>query len=116
MGTNTTRRKRRVALYLRPLPHEPDNSLQARLTLLQDWARHRDAEVVRVYFDTMRDRTWFQRMTEEATQGDSPFDEVLVTDRGHVCPSERLFRQWEAIMETHGVVVLAAQDLEEDLA
>ena len=116
MRTNTTRRKPKVALYLRPLPHEPDNALQTRLTLLQDWARHRDAEVVRVYFDTMRDRTWFQRMTEEVIQGDSPFDEVLVTDRGHVCPSEQLFRQWEAVMETHGVVVLAAQDLEEDRA
>ena len=113
MRTNTTRRKPRVALYLRPLPHEPDNSLQTQLTLLQGWARHRDAEVVRVYFDTMKDRTWFQRMTEEVIQGDCPFEEVLVTNRGHVCPSERLFREWEAMMETHGVVVLAAQDLEE---
>ena len=83
------------------------------MTLLQDWARHRDAEVVRVYFDTTTDRTWFQRMTEEATQDDPPFDEILVTGRGHVCPSEQLFRQWEAMMEAHGVAVLAAQDPEE---
>ena len=40
-----------VALYIRTLEGDPDNSLQVQLTALQRYARRRQLDAVRVFFD-----------------------------------------------------------------
>ena len=48
-----------VALYIRTLEGDPDNSLQVQLTALQDYARSRQLDAVRVFFDVQGSRSQF---------------------------------------------------------
>ena len=77
-----------VALYIRTLAGDPGNSLQAQLTALQRYARRRQLDAVRVFFDIQGGRSQFEAMLAEATGENPPFRQVLVHDEGRLCRCE----------------------------
>ena len=81
-----------VALYIRTLAGDPDNFLQAQLTALQRYARRRQLEAVRVFFDIQGGRSQFEAMLAEATGENPPFRQVLVHDEGRLCGREAELR------------------------
>ena len=93
-----------VALYIRTLEGDPDNSLPVQLTVLQGYARSRQLDAVRVYFDIEGGRSQFESMMAEATGGNPPFRRVLVYDEGRLCGFEAELR---ASLEGNGVTVVS---------
>ena len=80
MPPNEYRETGRVALYARTLAGDPDNSLEVQVEALQEFARRRRLEAVRVYFETPSARSRFHEMTAEATVENPPFRQILVHD------------------------------------
>ena len=74
----------RVALYARTLAGDPDNSLEVQVEALQEFARRRRLEAVRVYFETPSARSRFHETMAEATVEDPPFRRILVHDMGRL--------------------------------
>ena len=60
-----------VALYIRSIPGDPDDSLETQLRNLQRHAAMNGMEQVRVFFDIQGGRSQFEEMMAEAT-GDNP--------------------------------------------
>ena len=99
-----------VALYIRTLEGDPDNSLQAQLTALQRYARRGQLDAVRVFFDIQGGRSHFEAMLAEATGENPPFRQVLVHDEGRLCGCEAELDELRARLEGHGVTVVAVID------
>ena len=93
-----------VALYIRTLEGDPDNSLTVQLTVLQCYARSRRLDAVRVYFDIQGGRSQFEAMVAEATGENPPFRRVLVHDEERLCGCEAELR---ARLEGNGVTVVS---------
>ena len=96
-----------VALYIRTLPGDPDNFLQAQLTALQRYARRRQLEAVRVFFDIQGGRSQFEAVLAEATGENPPFRRVLVHDEGRLWGREDELDELRARLEGHGVRVMS---------
>ena len=99
-----------VALYIRTLEGDPDNFLEVQLTALQRYARRRQLDAVRVFFDIQGGRSQFDAMLAEATGGNPPFRRVLVHDQGRLCGREEELDELRARLEGHGVTVVAVTD------
>ena len=93
-----------VALYIRTLEGDPDNSLPVQLTVLQRYARRGQLDPVRVFFDIQGGRSQFDTMLAEATGENPPFRQVLVHDEGRLCGCEAELR---TRLEGNGVMVVA---------
>ena len=97
-----------VALYIRTLPGDPDNFLQAQLTALQRYDRRRRLDAARVFFDIQGGRSQFEAMLAEATRENPPFRRVLVHDEGRLCGREAELQELRARLEGHGVRVMSS--------
>ena len=84
MWPHESRENARVALYARTLPGDPDNSLEVQVEALQEFARRRWLDAVRVYFETPSARSRFHEMMAEATGEAPPFRRILVHDMGRL--------------------------------
>ena len=93
-----------VAPYIRTLEGDPDNSLQAQLMALQRYARRRQLDAIRVFFDIQGGRSQFEAMTAEATGENPPFRQVLVYDEGRLCRCEA---ELQTRLEGNGVTVMS---------
>ncbi len=102
-----------VALYIRTLEGDPDNSLPVQLMTLQRYAHSRRLDAVRVFFDIQGGRSQFEAMVAEATGEHPPFRRVLVHDEGRLCGSEDELDEPRARLEGHGVTVMSVTDLAE---
>ena len=80
MPPNESRETGRVALYVRTLAGDPDDSLEVQVEALQEFARRRRLEAVRVYFETPSARSRFHEMMADATGEAPPFRQILVHD------------------------------------
>ena len=69
-----------VALYIRTLKGDPDNSLEVQLMALQRYARRRQLDAVRVFFDIQGGRRQFEAMLAQATRENPPFRRILVLE------------------------------------
>ena len=96
-----------VALYIRTLEEDPGNFLQAQMTALQWYARRRQLDAVRVFFDIQGGRSQFEAMVAEATGENPPFRRVLVHDEGRLCGCEDELDELRARLEGHGVTVMS---------
>ena len=99
-----------VALYIRTLEGDPDNSLPVQLTALQRYARRHELATARVYFDIQGGRSQMEAMLEEATRDDRSFRQVVVYDLGRLCGCEAELDELRARLEGHGVTVVAVTD------
>ena len=99
-----------VALYIRTLEGDLDNSLPVQLMALQRYARRGQLDAVRVFFDIQGGRSQFEAMLAEATEENPPFRQVLVHDQGRLCGCEDEPDELRARLEGHGVRVLSATD------
>ena len=93
-----------VALYIRTLEEDPDNTLQVQLMSLQGYARGRQLDAVRVFFDIQGGRSQFEAMLAEATGEHPPEGRVLVYDEGRFCDCEAELR---TRLEGSGVTVVS---------
>ena len=93
-----------VALYIRTLEGDPDNSLQVQLMALQGYAQRNRLAVARVLFDIQGGRSQFDAMLAEATGENQPFRRVLVYDEGRFCDCEAELR---TRLEGSGVTVVS---------
>ena len=73
-----------VALYVRTLAGDPDNSLPTQFHALQVYARGRGLHVAGVYFDVQGGRSQYEAMMAEVTGDDPPFRQILVRDPGRL--------------------------------
>ena len=97
-----------VALYIRTLAGNPGIFLQVQLTALQRYARRRQLEAVRVFFDIEGGgRSQFEAMKAEATSETPPFRQVLVYDQGRLCRCEAELRELRTKLEGNGVTVMS---------
>ena len=97
-----------VALYIRTLEGDRDNSLQVQLMALQQYARRRQLDAVRVFFDIEGGgRSQFEAMKAEATSENPPFRQVLVYDQGRLCCCEAELRELRTRLEGNGVTVIS---------
>ena len=99
-----------VALYIRTLEGDPDNSLPVQLTALQRYARRHELATARVYFDIQGGRSQFEAMLAEATGENPPFRQVLVHDQRRLCGGEDELGELRARLEGNGVIVVAITD------
>ena len=99
-----------VALYIRTLEGDPDNSLPVQLTALQGYARGRQLDAVRVFFDIQGGRSQFEAMLAEATRENPPFRQVLVHDEGRLCGCEVEMDELRARLEENGVTVVSVTE------
>ena len=99
-----------VALYIRTLAGDPGNFLQAQLTALQRYARRRQLDAVRVFFDIQGGRSQFEAMLAEATGENPPFRQVLVHDEGRLCGCEAEVDELRARLQENGVTVVSVTD------
>ena len=99
-----------VALYIRTLAGDPGNFLQVQLTAPQRYARRRQLDAVRVFFDIQGGRTQFEAMLAEATGENPPFRQVLVHDEGRLCGCGAAPDELRARLEGHGVRVVSVTD------
>ena len=102
-----------VALYIRTLEGDPDNSLQVQLMALQGYAKRNRLAVARVFFDIQEGRSQFDAMLAEATGERQPFRQVLVHDEGRLCGREDELDELRAKLEGHGVTVVSLAEPEE---
>ena len=93
-----------VALYIRTLTGDRDNSLQVQLMALQGYAQRNRLAVARVLFDIQGGRSQFDAMMAEATGERPPFRRMLVYDEGRFCGCEAELR---TRLEGHGVTVMS---------
>ena len=93
-----------VALYIWTLEGDPDNSLSVQLTALQRYARSRQLDAVRVYFDIQGSRSQFEAMMAGATGENPPFRRVLVYDEGRLRGRKAELR---TRLEGNGVTVVS---------
>ena len=93
-----------VALYIRTLEGDPGNFLESQLMALQRYARRRQLDAVRVFFDVQGGWNQFEAMMAEATGENPPFRQVLVYDEGRLCRREAELR---ARLEGNGVTVMS---------
>ena len=96
-----------VALYIRTLEGDPDNSLQVQLMALQRYARRRQLDAVRVFFDIQGSRSQLEAMLAEATGENPPFRQVLVFELGRLCGCEADQDELRARLEGNGVMVVS---------
>ena len=96
-----------VALYIRTLEGDPDNSLPVQLTALQRYARRGQLDPVRVFFDIQGGRSQFERMLAEATGENPPFRQVLVHDERRLSSEESELDELRARLEDHCVMVVS---------
>ena len=96
-----------VALYIRTLEEDPDNTLEVQLTALQEYARGRQLAAVRVFFDVQGSRSQFEAMLAEATGENPPFRQVLVHDERRLCGCEDELDELRPRLEGHGVTVMS---------
>ncbi len=96
-----------VALYIRTLEGDPDNSLPVQLMALQRFARSRRLDAVRVFFDIQGGRTQFERMLAEATGENPPFRQVLVHDERRLSSGEAQLDELRARLEGNGGTVVS---------
>ena len=99
-----------VALYIRTLEGDLDNSLQVQLMALQGYAQRNRLAVARVLFDIQGGRSQFEAMLAEATGERPPFRQVLVHDEGRLSGCEDELDELRARLEGHGVTVVAITD------
>ena len=99
-----------VALYVRSLKGDPNNSLEVQLMALQRYARRRQLDAVRVFFDIDGGRSQFEVMLAQATGENPPFRQVLVHDKGRLCRREEELQELRARLEGNGVTVMSVTD------
>ena len=102
-----------VALYIRTLEGDPDNSLPVQLTVLQRYARRRRLAAVRIFFDIQGGRSQFERMLAEATRENPPFRQILVHEEERLSGCEAELRELRARLEGNGVMVVSLAEPEE---
>jgi site-specific DNA recombinase len=115
----------RAALYLRVSTSrqaEKDLSIPDQRRQLEAWCQHHDFDVVAEYVEpgasaTDDRRPQFQRMMEDATRPDRPFDAILVHSFSRFFRDSFLFELHRRSLEKHGVALISiTQTVSEDSA
>ena len=99
-----------VALSIRTLEGDPDNSLPVQLMTLQRYARSRRLDPVRIFFDIQGGRSQLEVMLAEATREHPPFRRVLVHDEERLSGEAGGQGDMRARLEGAGVMVVFVTD------
>ena len=94
-----------VALYIRTLKGDPNNSLEVQLMALQGYARRRQLDAVRVFFDIDGGWSQFEAMLAQATGENPPFRRILVLELSRFAPDSGNLDEQLARLDGRGVAV-----------
>lgn len=94
-----------VALYIRSLAGDPEDSLIIQLRALQSHAAKNGMKQVRAFFDPPGSRSQFMRMMAESTGGILAFRRILVAEMGRFAPASGELAEQLARLRGSGVTV-----------
>ena len=95
-----------VALYVRTLAGDPNNSLPVQFYALETYALRCGLDAVRVYFDVQGGRSQFVAMMAEVAGEDPPFRQVLVHDPDRLSGLADGQGEMRDLLDGNGVTVL----------